>query len=105
MALGYRSQLDGLRAVPIGLVGVELFGWPWVRTHFPIGAGALRVQLFFVLSGFLITRNLLFRLEQAPAGEVIRRFFPITRSETRTRHAGFQPVHSLAAGLVKTFVT
>lgn len=75
MALGYRPQLDGLRAIAIGLVGVEHFGGPWVRTHFPIGAGALGVQLFFVLSGFLITRNLLFRLEQAPAGEVIRRFY------------------------------
>ncbi|MER8974386.1 MULTISPECIES: acyltransferase [unclassified Mesorhizobium] len=75
MAQGYRPQLDGLRAIAIGLVGVEHFGGPWVRTHFPIGAGALGVQLFFVLSGFLITRNLLFRLEQAPAGEVIRRFY------------------------------
>ncbi|RWN29818.1 hypothetical protein [Mesorhizobium sp.] len=87
MALGYRPQLDGLRAIAAGLVGVEHFGGPRVRTHFPIGAGALGVQLFFVLSGFLITRNLLFRLEQAPAGEVIRRFFPIIRSATRTRHA------------------
>ncbi|RVB77904.1 MULTISPECIES: acyltransferase [unclassified Mesorhizobium] len=75
MTQGYRPQLDGLRAIAIGLVGVEHFGGPWVRTHFPIGAGALGVELFFVLSGFLITRNLLFRLEQAPAGEVIRRFY------------------------------
>jgi peptidoglycan/LPS O-acetylase OafA/YrhL len=75
MAQGYRPQLDGLRAIAIGLVGIEHFGGPWVRTHFPIGAGALGVQLFFVLSGFLITRNLLFRLEQAPADEVIRRFY------------------------------
>lgn len=75
MAQGYRPQLDGLRAIAIGLVGIEHFGGPWVRTHFPIGAGALGVHLFFVLSGFLITRNLLFRLEQAPAGVVIRRFY------------------------------
>ncbi|PBB16799.1 acyltransferase [Mesorhizobium sp. WSM4313] len=75
MAQGYRPQLDGLRAIAIGLVGIEHFGGPWVRAHFPIGAGALGVQLFFVLSGFLITRNLLFRLEQAPAGEVLRRFY------------------------------
>ncbi len=75
MAQGYRPQLDGLRAIAIGLVGIEHFGGPWVRAHFPIGAGALGVQLFFVLSGFLITRNLLFKLEQAPAGEVLRRFY------------------------------
>jgi peptidoglycan/LPS O-acetylase OafA/YrhL len=75
MAQGYRPQLDGLRTIAIGLVGVEHFGGPWVREHFPIGAGALAVHLFFVLSGFLITRNLLFGLEQAPAGEVIRRFY------------------------------
>jgi peptidoglycan/LPS O-acetylase OafA/YrhL len=75
MAQGYRAQLDGLRAIAIGLVGVEHFGGPWVREHFPIGAGALGVHLFFVLSGFLITRNLLVRLERAPAGEVIRRFY------------------------------
>ncbi|MER9228582.1 acyltransferase [Mesorhizobium sp. M0664] len=75
MAQGYRPQLDGLRAIAIGLVGLEHFGGPWIRTHFPVGAGALGVQLFFVLSGFLITRNLLSRLEQAPAGETIRRFY------------------------------
>jgi peptidoglycan/LPS O-acetylase OafA/YrhL len=75
MAQGYRPQLDGLRAIAIGLVGIEHFAGPWVRAHFPIGAGALGVHLFFVLSGFLITRNLLFRLERAPAGEVIRRFY------------------------------
>ncbi|MER8991403.1 hypothetical protein NKJ73_14815 [Mesorhizobium sp. M0074] len=81
MALDCRLQLDGRWAIAIGLVGVEHFGWPWVKTHFRIGAGALRVQLFFILSGF-------FRLEQ-PAGEVIRKFFPIIRSATRTRHATF----------------
>ncbi|MER9066748.1 hypothetical protein NKH84_09285 [Mesorhizobium sp. M0902] len=88
MALDCRLQLDGRWAIAIGLVGVEHFGWPWVKTHFRIGAGALRVQLFFILSGFLITRNLLLRLEQ-PAGEVIRKFFPIIRSAIRTRHATF----------------
>jgi peptidoglycan/LPS O-acetylase OafA/YrhL len=75
MTKDYRPQLDGLRAAAIGLVGVEHFGGPWVREHFPIGAGALGVHLFFVLSGFLITRNLLFRLQKAPAGEVVRRFY------------------------------
>jgi hypothetical protein len=76
MARDYRSQLDGLRAIAIGLVGIEHFGGPWIREHFPIGAGPLGVHLFFVLSGFLITRNLRLRLEQAPAEEVIRGFDP-----------------------------
>jgi peptidoglycan/LPS O-acetylase OafA/YrhL len=75
MAQGYRPQLDGLRAIAIGLVGLEHFGGTWVYKHFPVGAGALGVLLFFVLSGFLITRNLLSRLDRGPSGEVIGRFF------------------------------
>ncbi len=50
MAQDYRPQLDGQRAIAIGLVGVEHFGGLWV----------------FVLSGFLITRNLMFRLRERP---------------------------------------
>jgi peptidoglycan/LPS O-acetylase OafA/YrhL len=75
MAKNYRPQLDGLRAIAIGLVGIEHFGGPWVRGHFPIGPGALGVHLFFVLSGFLITRNLLLRLQKSPAGTVVRQFY------------------------------
>ncbi|MBB4004411.1 acyltransferase family protein [Aurantimonas endophytica] len=75
MRQAYRRQLDGLRAIAIGLVCIEHFGGPWIRDHFPIGAGALGVHLFFVLSGFLITRNLLARLEDQPAGDVVRRFY------------------------------
>src|SRR5919204_5032700 len=50
--LGYRPALDGVRAIAIGLVvSMHAFGWP--------GNGALGVDLFFVLSGFLITSLLL----------------------------------------------
>jgi peptidoglycan/LPS O-acetylase OafA/YrhL len=50
--LGYRPALDGLRAVAIAsVVGVHAFGIP--------ASGALGVDLFFVLSGFLITTLLL----------------------------------------------
>jgi peptidoglycan/LPS O-acetylase OafA/YrhL len=50
--LGYRPALDGLRGVAI----LTVLGWHSVAK--PIG-GALGVDLFFVLSGFLITALLL----------------------------------------------
>jgi hypothetical protein len=34
------TQLDGLRAVAIGLIGVEHFGGPWVRGHFARDPGS-----------------------------------------------------------------
>jgi peptidoglycan/LPS O-acetylase OafA/YrhL len=50
--MGYRPALDGLRAVAIAaVVGGHVYGWPRYG-----GAG---VELFFVLSGFLITSLLL----------------------------------------------
>lgn len=48
-------QLDSIRGIAIGLVIVEHLGGPFVRVHFPLSAGALGVNLFFVLSGFLIS--------------------------------------------------
>ena len=51
-SLGYRPQLDGIRALAImPVVGLHAFGWP--------RNGSLGVDLFFVLSGFLITTLLL----------------------------------------------
>ena len=50
--LGYRPALDGVRAIAIALVvALHAFGWP--------AKGALGVDLFFVLSGFLITTILI----------------------------------------------
>ena len=50
--LGYRPALDGVRALAIApVVGMHAFGWP--------REGGLGVEIFFVLSGFLITTLLL----------------------------------------------
>lgn len=51
-ALGYRPALDGLRALAILLV--IPYNWHW-----GVAAGYLGVDVFFVLSGFLITSLLL----------------------------------------------
>jgi peptidoglycan/LPS O-acetylase OafA/YrhL len=60
-------QLDSVRAIAIGLVIIEHLGGPVVREHFPLSAGALGVDLFFVLSGFLISGNLFALLEEKAA--------------------------------------
>lgn len=57
-ALNHLRQLDGIRFIAVALV---LFDhWTMERIELPVGAlGALGVTIFFVLSGFLITRILL----------------------------------------------
>lgn len=57
-ALNHLLQLDGVRFIAVALV---LFDhWTMGRIELPVGAlGALGVTIFFVLSGFLITRILL----------------------------------------------
>lgn len=47
--LGYRRELDGIRAVAIGFVMVFHGAKPWLP------GGGIGVDIFFVLSGFLIT--------------------------------------------------
>jgi len=56
---GYMRQLDGLRAIAVGMVVVQHY-WPashWLHEALPWGQ--LGVHLFFVLSGFLIVGGLL----------------------------------------------
>jgi peptidoglycan/LPS O-acetylase OafA/YrhL len=60
------KQLDTLRAFAILLVMIEHFGGKTLNDHFPIGAGAMGVGLFFTLSGFLITGILLQSFDSAP---------------------------------------
>jgi peptidoglycan/LPS O-acetylase OafA/YrhL len=73
---GYRADIDGLRAVSILLV-VGYHAQPWL-----IPGGFIGVDIFFVISGFLITRVI---LTQAKAGTFsslafyarrVRRIFP-----------------------------
>jgi peptidoglycan/LPS O-acetylase OafA/YrhL len=47
--LKYRSEIDGLRAVAILPVLLFHFGWE------TISGGYLGVDIFFVISGYLIT--------------------------------------------------
>jgi len=52
--LGHRPELDGLRGIAVLLVIVNHAGLPYVAQ-----AGSVGVTLFFVLSGYLITRLML----------------------------------------------
>jgi peptidoglycan/LPS O-acetylase OafA/YrhL len=77
-ALDYMPQLDGLRCVAMSMVLVGHFhskasGWP-------IPLAWLGVHLFFVLSGYLITRILLVQKQKIEAGvlasrEAIKTFY------------------------------
>ncbi len=68
---GYSPQLDGLRAVAVA--GVAYSHWlPAWQFGVPLGAG---VHLFFVLSGFLITRILLGLRATPDRGAAMARFY------------------------------
>ena len=69
--LGYRPALDGVRGIAIAIVvAFHAFGWP--------PGGTLGVDLFFVLSGFLITTLLL--EEHARSGRISIRGFYLRRA-------------------------
>jgi peptidoglycan/LPS O-acetylase OafA/YrhL len=55
---GYRPDIDGLRALAVAAV-VTYHGWPWL-----LPAGFLGVDVFFVISGFVIAAGLLRELDQ-----------------------------------------
>jgi len=64
--MNYIKQLDSIRAIAVILVIV----WHWVPRNSVIDnlhLGAFGVNMFFVLSGFLITRILLFNRKRAEA--------------------------------------
>lgn len=58
-ALPHMPQLDGVRALAVVAVLVHHFGGPLPLSLNQVWWGSLGVRLFFVLSGFLITRILL----------------------------------------------
>ena len=68
--LGYRPSLDGVRGLGLAMVLVGHAGWPWNDST----AHQFGVEVFFVLSGFLIT-SLLIAEFQTAGGIDIRRFF------------------------------
>lgn len=68
---GYAPQLDGLRALAVAAVAFSHWLPAW-QFGVPFGAG---VHLFFVLSGFLITRILLGLRAVPDRGAAIGRFY------------------------------
>jgi peptidoglycan/LPS O-acetylase OafA/YrhL len=75
--LGYRSDIEGLRAVAILLVVAVHAGVPWLN------GGFVGVDIFFVLSGFLITGLLVQEISRTGSLQFsnfymrrIRRLFP-----------------------------
>src|ERR1700753_4156554 len=72
----YFAQLDGLRCLAV--MSVLICHWIVYRAVALVPLGSMGVNLFFVLSGFLITRILLLSKEEYQAGTLahpIRRFY------------------------------
>jgi len=68
--MGYRPALDGLRAVAVTAV----IAFHYLQHRFPFTGGWLGVDLFFILSGFLITR-LMIEEWRARASVDLRAFY------------------------------
>jgi peptidoglycan/LPS O-acetylase OafA/YrhL len=74
----YMPHLDALRGCAILLVLVEHFGGAALNRIIPIGAGTSGVHLFFVLSGFLITGQLLDAFHTGKSGSrstILKHFY------------------------------
>src|SRR5205085_1960115 len=76
MTLAYRREIDGLRAIAVAAVVIYHAG-------LPVPAGFVGVDIFFVISGYLITALLLREREQEGRIDLVdfyarrvRRIFP-----------------------------
>jgi peptidoglycan/LPS O-acetylase OafA/YrhL len=73
--LGYRPELDGLRAVAVVLVFIAHIGFVWPSINEKVLPGSFQgVDLFFVLSGFLLT-SLLLEERERTGGFSFRGFY------------------------------
>jgi peptidoglycan/LPS O-acetylase OafA/YrhL len=73
--LGYRPELDGLRALAVALVFIAHIGYPWQSVMGKFMPGSFQgVDLFFVLSGFLLT-TLLFEERSTTGGFSFKGFY------------------------------
>jgi peptidoglycan/LPS O-acetylase OafA/YrhL len=72
--LDYLPRLDGVRALAVGGVLVTHFMW-FLEPIQTMELGRTGVRLFFVLSGFLITRILLDYRSRMSVGEAARHFY------------------------------
>jgi peptidoglycan/LPS O-acetylase OafA/YrhL len=80
-ALGHITPLDGLRGIAVILVLCFHFAWTFPDEgllahvfHRVLWVGWIGVDLFFVLSGYLITRGLVAKSDQ-PVGTRLRKFW------------------------------
>ena len=55
----YRAEIDGLRAIAVLLILMFHAGFEWAS------GGYVGVDVFFVISGYLITRNIMRELENS----------------------------------------
>src|SRR5215475_10509585 len=74
----YAPGLDGVRALAVIAVVLYHLGTTGISSPFAIGGGFLGVDVFFVLSGFLITSLLL--VEGVHTGRISIRQFYIRRA-------------------------
>lgn len=73
--LGYRPELDGLRALAVILVFIAHIGFVWPSQNEKVLPGSFQgVDLFFVLSGFLLT-SLLLQERASTGGFSFRGFY------------------------------
>ncbi len=93
----YIKQLDALRAIAVSLV----IWWHWVPESHPLNSfefGSIGINLFFVLSGFLITRILLNNRLKSEAAGVSRG--TVTKNFYVRRALRIFPIYYLTIGFV-----